>query len=85
MNTSEQKQLFKQIQMYSFAVLEAALYLDGHPDCTHALEYYNKYNAKLSELYKKYEECHGPLTIFGNVDDRWTWCESAWPWEYDSL
>lgn len=81
----EQKKLFRQIQVYSFAVYEAILYLDGHPSDKRALEYYKKYNTKLSDLKKKYEEKYGPLTAFGNESATWNWTESAWPWEYDSL
>lgn len=85
MNNCEQKKLFREIQIYSFAVLECALYLDGHPDNKRAMEFYKKYNAKLTELNKKYEKNYGPLTIFGNEECTWTWTESAWPWHYDSL
>ena len=37
------EKLLKSVQQYSFAVLEAALFLDTHPDCADALAYYNKY------------------------------------------
>lgn len=81
---NEQKKLFRQIQIYSFAVHEAVLYLDGHPNDCKAMTYYKKYNAHLFELMKKYQEKYGPLTAFGNECDTWQWTASAWPWEYDS-
>lgn len=81
----ERKKLFKQIQIYSFAVYEAALYLDGHPKDRRALEYYHKKNEILSELCAKYEKLYGPLTIQGNeCEDEWKWTSSPWPWEYES-
>ena len=42
------------IRMYSFAVLEAALYLDTHPRSRCALEYYEKYNALLEDAKAEY-------------------------------
>ena len=80
----DQKKLERQIQVYSFAVYEAVLYLDGHPCDKKAIEYYNKYNSRLCELREQYEKRYGPLTINGNHDSKWKWTESAWPWEYES-
>ena len=57
---NEQKKLFRQIQIYSFAVYETALYLDGYPCDRRALEYYEKYNCRLTELKDKYEKKYGP-------------------------
>ena len=39
---NEQRKLMRQIQVFSFAVYEAALYLDGHPCDKRAIEYYNE-------------------------------------------
>lgn len=79
---NDKKRLMRQIQVFSFAVYEAALYLDGHPNDKKAMEYYNKYSDKLAELTEKYEHSFGPLTIKGNKGHAWKWTESAWPWEY---
>ena len=51
---NEQKKLQRMIQTYSFVIYETALYLDTHPHCRAALEYYAKYNAKLQEAVEKY-------------------------------
>ncbi|MBR6808121.1 MAG: spore coat protein CotJB [Clostridia bacterium] len=82
---TEQKILFRQIQLYKFAVHETILYLDGHPCDKKALEFYKKYNCKLSEMKKAYEDKYGPLTSFGNLQGTWKWVECPWPWEIDSL
>lgn len=79
---NEQKRLMRQIQVFSFAVYEAALYLDGHPHDKRAIEYYNRYQRKLAELTEKYERHFGPLTIRGNNSSEWKWTNGAWPWEY---
>lgn len=79
---NEQKKWMHTIQRYSFAVTEAALYLDTHPNCLRALRYYEKYRQLYKEAVEKYEECFGPLTIYGNRStDCWRWVEEAWPWE----
>lgn len=83
---NEQKKLFKTIRAYSFAVYEAALYLDGHPDDKRALGYYAKYSDRLKEAAARYEKRYGPLTLFGaGGTDEWTWTATPWPWEYDSI
>ena len=82
---TEQKKLFKQIQIYGFAVHETVLYLDGHPCDKKALEFYRKYSCKLKELKNVYENKYGPLTPFGNSHDTWKWTEYPWPWEIESL
>lgn len=82
---NDRKRLFKQIQVLSFAVYEAALYLDGHPNDKCALDYYKKKRAFLSELYARYEKHYGPLTLFSDDScEHWRWTESPWPWEYES-
>jgi len=71
------------IETYSFVLYETALYLDTHPTCRAALDYYAKYNARLHEAVEKYESRFGPLTIFGNKScDDWQWTKAPWPWEY---
>lgn len=40
MNGTSRSALLKRVQMYSFAAHDAALFLDTHPCCVEALEYY---------------------------------------------
>jgi len=82
---NEQKKLYRMIQQVSFVLYETALYLDTHPDCRPALEYFNRYNTRLRELKEKYQSRYGSLTIFGQKDcsDQWQWVNTPWPWEYD--
>ncbi len=72
----------KYVQQYSFAVLEAQLYLDSHPDCTEALAYYNKYKKLCEEAKADYEATYGPLTVDSDANDEcWQWVKAPWPWE----
>ena len=41
-NIPSRQRLMKQIQVYSFAVYDALLYLDAYPESKEALEFYNK-------------------------------------------
>ena len=79
------KRLMKQIQTYAFAVNEAILYLDTHPEDSAALAYYDKYRKLLKESIRTYEEDYGPVTPYGvNTCHGWTWVMEPWPWEYES-
>ncbi len=77
--------MLRQIQVLAFNVHETVLYLDGHPKCKKALEYYTHYNNKLLEAVKTYEENFGPLTQNGGTDcSEWSWIKGPWPWEYEA-
>lgn len=78
----EQRQMIKCIQVQGFGMLEAALFLDTHPDDADALAMYTTSREELSHLISSYEMRFGPLTIAGNYcTDNWQWIDSPWPWE----
>lgn len=80
MNSREK--LLMAVRQYSFAVLEAAMFLDTHPKCSEALAYYNKYKKLCSTAKAEYEAKYGPLTINSEQNDQsWKWVEAPWPWE----
>ncbi len=74
--------LLKEIQAEDFALYETALYLNGHPTCKTALDYYCQHQKIAKALREEYESLYGPLTIYGNVSGScWHWVDSPWPWE----
>ena len=74
--------LLKKIQAMDFALYEAVLYLDGHPNNKKALEYYREHRDSLRTLREEYNRRFGPLTIYDNYDnDSWQWVDKPWPWE----
>lgn len=84
MNCDKQK-LLNEIRAYKFALVEVNLFLDTHPRCRHALEYYEKYLALLADAVDEYENKYGPLTAKGGSSPEcWSWVEEPWPWESDS-
>lgn len=81
---NERNHLLQEIRKLSFAIQEAVLYLDGHPEDKDALAYYHQHNELKAAAVAAYEEKYGPLTVSGNNSDtRWQWVCAPWPWEED--
>ena len=79
---SDREKCLKNVQRYSFAVTEAALFLDTHPDCSEALAYYNKYKKLCDEAKTQYESKYGPHSISSDANEKaWQWANGPWPWE----
>ena len=79
---NDSAKLLKTVQCYSFAMLEASLFLDTHPECREALEYYNKYKKLCEEQKRLFEEKYGPLTMAADANsESWQWANGPWPWE----
>ena len=75
-----QKELLDQIGAIGFAMHEAALFLDTHPDCPAALDYFMQRKEELGKLTNEYQKNYGPLTQAGIMGDTWSWVEPDWPW-----
>ncbi len=79
---NDREKLLKRVQMYSFAVTDAALFLDTHPDCAEALAFYNKNKKLCEEAKEQYEKSYGPLCVMSEQNDsRWAWVDGPFPWE----
>ncbi|HBR31995.1 MAG: spore coat protein CotJB [Eubacteriales bacterium] len=78
---NERAQALKKLQIISFAVNEAALYLDGHPTNKMALAFYEKAVKEHKDLLAKYEKTYGPITFFSASGPSWTWVQGPWPWQ----
>ena len=73
--------LAEQIRALCFVKTELELYLDTHPRCRTALDYYYQTIMELKRLTEEYENTVGPLTAMGNVStDQWQWVDGPWPW-----
>ena len=74
--------LAEQIRALGFVKKELELYLDTHPRCRTALDYYYQTLAELNRLTEEYENTVGPLTAAGVTDaENWTWVGGPWPWQ----
>ena len=73
-------ELMRKIQQLSFAKVETELFLDTHPECPAALDYFAEMRDELARLTAEYEKSYGPLTYTGVSGDSWTWVDGEWPW-----
>jgi len=78
----DRAQAMRRVQICSFALLEAALYLDTHPDDPEALDYFAKYHQLLERAEQEYEANFGPLHLRHSDNELcWDWVSQPWPWE----
>ena len=73
--------LMKQINEASFAVDEAVLCLDPHPDCAQAMQYYQSAVGARKAAMDAYQSRFGPLLVDDVIGNTWTWVTEKWPWE----
>ena len=69
------------ITKVSFAMDDTRLYLDTHPNCMEALEYFKKPQMIRHQLIKEYTERFGPVYSYNIGDsDSWHWNHGSFPW-----
>ena len=71
-------------QNSSFAVDDVKLFLDTHPNCPEALEFFDEFKKQRVQALKEYAKYYGPLTVDTAVpscSDRWNWINEPWPWQ----
>jgi spore coat protein JB len=81
-NMNKEK-LLREIQVHKFAVIEANLFLDTHPDNQEALQFYKKHAEKLHELQMEWERSYGPVMELPSGELRWAWVDNPWPWHIE--
>lgn len=80
---NEKDTLLSRITTAKFILDETALFLDTHPDCQRALDFYKKYLDIYKEAVAEYSEKYGMLSHDGYMgQSSWQWTEGPWPWEY---
>ena len=70
------------VQQADFVLYDAALFLDTHPECAQALEYYKTAKLNYQQATGEYESVYGPLsrrTAGGTAC--WNWLAQPMPWE----
>ena len=67
----------------NFAMYDALLYLDTHPNDPNALEFFRRKQVKQQELREQYNKAIGPLTAFDTDTScgYWNWVDDPWPWQ----
>ena len=85
MNCNGRSRMLRKVQQHGFAMIEAGLYLDGHPNCRKALDYFNRQRDNYMKCTHEFEEKYGPLTMFSDVNnDSLQWIQGPWPWESEA-
>ena len=77
---SDKATLYAKIQELRFVKTELELYLDTHPECKVALDYYNQTVSALEDLYARYSAYGDPMVAAMVQGDEWTWVNNPWPW-----
>ena len=77
------KELLEWINIDSFAVDDVKLFLDTHPNCTEALEFFDEFKKQRVQALKEYAKYYGPLTLDTATTqmDYWKWINDPWPWQ----
>lgn len=73
--------LMRQINEASFAMDDAQLFLDTHPDSAPALQYYRNAAAMRRNAMDAYQRQFGPLMVDEASGKDWNWVTEFWPWE----
>ena len=78
--------LLEQIRALGFVKVELELYLDTHPTCPTALDYYRRTVDALERLTEEYHNQYGPLVASGNLStEKWNWVNGPWPWQNEKM
>ncbi len=73
--------LLQSVYETGFALDEATLYLDTHPNCPMAMQYFQNARRMNRQAVKAYEEVNGPLQVADADSNSWNWGNGPWPWE----
>lgn len=78
------EELMSIISRVSFAMDDTRLFLDTHPDCVEAMEYFKKMQHIRHEAMREYTERFGAMYGYnmGN-HDTWTWNQGTPPWRME--
>ena len=74
--------LLDEIRRLSFVKVELELYLDTHPNCRVALDYYHRTVDALNKLMEQYHATGHLVRAEGSQsEDEWEWVKTPWPWQ----
>ncbi len=82
---NERERLLRRVRAADFAVIDAGLYLNTHPECPDGLEYFRRARSERDSAARAYEAAVGPLTVdSASADGGWDWIAEPWPWEMEA-
>ncbi len=81
---SDRRQLFHDIGVIDFVIVEMTEYLDTHPTDKDAMDYLSHYVRMKNQAMREYAMKYAPLRISdtdGCNQKEWKWATEPWPWE----
>lgn len=78
------RELLHRINLVSFAADDTRLFLDTHPGCQEALEFFDECQSQREKALREYARYYGPLTmdtVSAKDTGRWNWIDEPWPWQ----
>ena len=79
-HNKEKNELLDKIQKLAFAKIESQLFLNTHPECRGALEYFKEVVKNLNAARAEYAERYGAITPDEVDGAEWSWAMGDWPW-----
>ena len=79
-NSKEKNELMMKIQKLAFAKVEAEQFLDTHPECRAALEYFKEVVKNLKAATEEYSLKYSPIASSDVSGEEWSWADGKWPW-----
>ncbi len=74
--------MLKDIGIVDFTLVELTLFLDTHPDCQEAMDYFNHYAKIKNKMVKEFSQTYFPLTKdHAESNTNWRWGLAPLPWE----
>ncbi len=79
---TEKEQMFYDIGIVDFVVVELTEFLDVHPDCAEALEYFKHYSKIRNQMVEEFSQKYFPISVnHADCSKEWTWGAAPLPWE----
>lgn len=82
MASNDMQCMLNDIGIVDFTLVDLMLYLDTHPNCKEAMEYYNHYVKVKNKMMKEFSMLYFPLTKeYSESTTEWRWGKAPLPWE----
>jgi len=79
---SHKEQMFRDIGIVDFVLVDLILYLDTHPFDVDAMEYFNHYSKIKNQMMAEFAQKYFPLTgDLAESSKEWSWGMAPLPWE----
>ena len=82
MANNDMQCMLNDIGIVDFTLVDLMLYLDTHPTCKEAMEYFNHYAKVKNKMMKEFSMLYFPLTNdLAESTTEWRWGNAPLPWE----